>query len=168
VKTGVSLLRRLALRLMQHVAHVLPASRQEWAEAMRNELEHIDGDLGAVRWAAGCVVASYVEGGLSMDQQSGSFVAMVRKPSAFVPLVMSLAALTVVGVALITGHLLVREQDEGWAAHLWQLLMAGQLPVLAFFLIKWFPRDPQHALYVLGLQITAVLAAMAPVYLLHL
>ena len=30
--------------------------------------------------------------------------------------------------------------DEGTIAHLWQLLMAGQLPVLAFFAIKWLPR----------------------------
>ena len=31
---------------------------------------------------------------------------------------------------------LVREPDEGSIAHLWQLLMAGQLPILAYFAIK--------------------------------
>jgi hypothetical protein len=46
--------------------------------------------------------------------------------------------------------------------------MAGQLPVLAFFAVKWLPRAPKQALYVVGLQVAAVLAAMAPVYFLHL
>ncbi len=41
---------------------------------------------------------------------------------------------------LATGHGgLVREPDEGTIAHLWQLLMAGQMPFLAFFAIKWLP-----------------------------
>ena len=53
-------------------------------------------------------------------------------------------------------------------AHLWQILMGGQLPLLAFFLIKWLPRAPKAALSVLALQILAALAAMAPVYLLGL
>jgi hypothetical protein len=46
--------------------------------------------------------------------------------------------------------------------------MAGQLPVLVFFAIKWFPRAPRQTLPVLALQTTAILAALAPVYLLHL
>ena len=108
-----------------------------------------------------------------MDQQTLSFGAIVRKPSAFLPLAMSLTALAMLGGAYIfavaTGHGgLEREPDEGSIAHLWQLLMAGQLPVLAFFAIKWLPRAPRQTLYVLGLQAGAVLAAMAPVYFLNL
>jgi hypothetical protein len=105
-----------------------------------------------------------------MDQ---SFGTIVRKPSAFLPLAMSLTALALLGGAYIfslaTGHGgLVREPDEGSIAHLWQLLMAGQLPVLLFFAIKWLPRAPRQTLYVLALQAGAVLAAMAPVYFLNL
>ena len=105
-----------------------------------------------------------------MDQ---SFGTIVRKPSAFVPLAMSVIALALVGGAYIfavaTGQGgLVREPDEGAIAHLWQLLMAGQLPVLAFFAIKWLPRAPKQALCVLALQAGAVVAAMAPVYFLNL
>ena len=86
---------------------------------------------------------------------------------------MSLTALALIGGAYIfglaTGHGgLVREPDEGAIAHLWQLLMAGQLPVLAFFAIKWLPRAPRPTLYVLALQTVGVLAAMAPVFFLHL
>jgi hypothetical protein len=86
---------------------------------------------------------------------------------------MSLGALATVGVAAIYGiahgaHGIVREPDEGTAAHIWQLLMAGQMPVLLFFAVKWLPRAPQQTLFVLGLQVLAVLAAMAPVYFLGL
>ncbi|MGA2170128.1 MAG: hypothetical protein ABSG62_18175 [Terracidiphilus sp.] len=46
--------------------------------------------------------------------------------------------------------------------------MAGQLPVLAFFAIRWLPRAPKATLGVLALQAGAVLAAMAPVYYFNL
>jgi hypothetical protein len=41
--------------------------------------------------------------------------------------------------------------------------MAGQLPVLLFFAVKWLPRAFKPALGVLALQAGAVLASMAPV-----
>ena len=102
-----------------------------------------------------------------------SFGTIVRKPSAFLPLAMSLTALALLGgayiFALVTGQAgLERQQDEGAIAHLWQLLMAGQLPVLIFFAIKWLPRAPRQTLCVLALQAGAAVAAMAPVYLLNL
>lgn len=102
-----------------------------------------------------------------------SFGTIVRKPSAILPLAMSLTALALLSgayiFALATGQAgLERQQDEGSIAHLWQLLMAGQLPVLIFFAIRWVPRAPRQTLYVLALQAGAALAAMAPVYLLNL
>jgi hypothetical protein len=57
----ISLLRRLASALMAHAADIIPAARSPWGEAMKNELHQIEGDLEALTWAAGCVVASYVE-----------------------------------------------------------------------------------------------------------
>ena len=111
--------------------------------------------------------------GGNMDPNPNSFRTILKHPSAFLPLAMSLTALAVVGVAamysiLHYGHGLVREPDEGTAAHLWQLLMAGQLPVLLFFAIKWLPKAPRQTLYVLALQAGAALASMAPVYFLGL
>ena len=108
-----------------------------------------------------------------MDPNPNSFRAVLKQPSAFLPVAMSLTALAVVGLAamyniLHYGHGLVREPDEGTAAHLWQLLMAGQLPVLLFFAIKWLPRAPKQTLYVLALQAGAALASMTPVFLLGL
>jgi pimeloyl-ACP methyl ester carboxylesterase len=51
--------RRLAVKLAQHACWVLPGARSPWAAAMRRELEYIEDDPAALRWALGCVVASY-------------------------------------------------------------------------------------------------------------
>lgn len=96
-----------------------------------------------------------------------NFLTLLRKPSAFLPLGMSLAALVIVFVHIaIFGA--ARAADEGTAAHLWQFLMAGQLPIEAFFAIRWLPQAPRNALVVLTLQGVAALAALAPVYFLNL
>ena len=87
-------------------------------------------------------------------------------PSAFLPIAMSLLA-----VAVVLAHIAIfgtaRQPDEGTAAHLWQLLMAGQLPIILFFAIRWLPRAPRCALSVLAMQAAAAFSALAPVYLLH-
>lgn len=90
-------------------------------------------------------------------------VSLLKRPSALLPIAMSVAALALVlGCIAIFG--VMHETDEGTAAHLWQLLMAGQVPAVAYFLLKWFPRAPGQALRVLVLQAVAALAACAPVY----
>jgi hypothetical protein len=92
----------------------------------------------------------------------------LKRPSAWIPIAMSLAAL-----ALVLGYLAIygvgaRSGDEGATAHTWQLLMAGQLPVIAYFAIRWLPQAPRKAALVVALQVVAALAALAPVYLLRL
>ncbi len=88
---------------------------------------------------------------------------LLKRPSAVIPIAMSLAALALVlGYAVIFG--VARQADEGTAAHLWQLLMAGQLPIMAYFAIKWLPSQPGRALPVLGFQLGAAFAAMFPVW----
>jgi hypothetical protein len=93
-----------------------------------------------------------------------------RRPSAVVPIAMSVAALTLVlvNIALFGIPALRQQTDEGAAAHIFQLLMAGQMPVIAWHAIRWLWRAPQSGLMVLGAQIAAALAAVAPVYLLGL
>jgi hypothetical protein len=51
--------RRWAVKLAQHASWVLPGARSPWAEAMRRELDYIEDDAAALRWAVGCVLASY-------------------------------------------------------------------------------------------------------------
>ncbi len=88
---------------------------------------------------------------------------VLTRPSALVPVAMSAAALAIVIVyAVMFGT--ARQADEGTAAHLWQILMAGQLPVVAYFAIRWLPTAPSRALLVLALQAGAAVAALFPVW----
>jgi len=90
-------------------------------------------------------------------------VSLMKKPSGFIPMAMSLAALGVVlGHAAIYG--IVHEADEGAAAHIFQILIVAQVPIVAYFAIKWLPRATGEAVRVLALQATAVIAAFASVY----
>ena len=94
-------------------------------------------------------------------------ISIMKKPSAVLPLAMSFAALATVLVHVAMFGV-AREADEGTAAHIWQILMAAQIPIVAFFAIKWLPRTPRQALLVLALQGGAALAALAPVFFLNL
>jgi|SRR5579871_5189454 len=91
---------------------------------------------------------------------------LAQRPTAFLPIAMSLAA-----VAVIAGHIMIAgtapQADEGTAAHLWQLLMAGQLPVIGLFAIKWLARDPKMATGIITLQVMAMMIAIAPIFILH-
>jgi hypothetical protein len=104
---------------------------------------------------------------LKINQKHRSFIALVTRPSAFLPVAMSFTAL-----AVVLGHLAIygfaREVDEGATAHIWQLLMGGQMPVLGFFAIKWLPRAPKQTLLVLAFQAGSALASMAPVFYFNL
>jgi len=78
---------------------------------------------------------------------------------------MSLAAL-----AIVLFHIAIfgtaPQRDEGTEAHIFQLLVAGQVPILIFYAVKWMRRTPRTALMVIAVQLGAVVAALAPVYLL--
>jgi hypothetical protein len=95
----------------------------------------------------------------------------LKRPSAFLPLAMSVAALILVlgKVAIVgAGAAHPADEDVDATAHIFQLLIAGQVPLVAFFAIKWLPRAPRFSLPVLALQALAVIAALAPVYYFHL
>ena len=76
---------------------------------------------------------------------------------------MSLAALgLVLSHAAIFG--VVHEADEGAAAHVWQILMAGQIPFVIYFMVKWLPRRVKESMLVLALLASTWLANFAAVY----
>jgi len=141
---------------------------RRWRERYSAEFEALLETSQGWRSAANVVWSALREriittGGNPME----SFTTMMKRPSAFIPVAMSLTALAVLlGSIAIFG--VVHETDEGATAHIWQLLMAGQMPVLAFFAIKWLPRAPKPTLCVLSLQAAAALASMAPVFFLGL
>ncbi|MHB8447806.1 MAG: hypothetical protein ACYC7G_07275 [Rudaea sp.] len=91
---------------------------------------------------------------------------LFKRASAWVPLLLSFAAL-----ALVLGRLLIygaaRAPDEDAVAHLFQLLMVVQLPIVAVFAMRHLPCATWPALRVLVLQAAAGLAALAPVFYLN-
>ena len=97
-------------------------------------------------------------------------ISILKKPSAWLPIAMSFMALVMLVsyIFLFTPNGIVREKDEGVAAHLFQLLMGGQLPIIAFFLFKYLASATKQVLSILALQIMAMLLAMAPVFILNL
>jgi hypothetical protein len=84
------------------------------------------------------------------EQRDGTTGTPFRSLSGWLPLLLATAALALLGGYLVTGphppnmvvdHGVLRE-DEGTAAHLWQLLMLAQLVAIAAFLVRWVPRAP--------------------------
>jgi hypothetical protein len=150
------------------------AWRERYGEEFQELLETGRGDLGVVANSIGSALGERIfpTVGGNMDPNSNSFGMMIKRPSAFVPLTMSLIALVTVLVAVAwgigqTGHM-VRDPDEGSIAHIFQLLMTLQVPIVVFFAIKWLRRAPRQTLGVLALQAGAWLAACAPVFILNL
>ena len=90
--------------------------------------------------------------------------ALLGQPTGYLPVAMSLGALAMI-VWLVAVHGVVHQSDEGAQAHLWQLLVAGQVPLVLYFAFRWLPIAPRAALVVLGLQAAAVmLLAIAPLW----
>lgn len=95
-----------------------------------------------------------------------SILALSRQPSAFLPMAMSIAALSVVLIAIAGFGFPSPHADEGAAAHIWQLLMMCQVPDMVWFAFKWLRKAPRLTFGVLGIQLALALAALAPVYIL--
>jgi hypothetical protein len=79
---------------------------------------------------------------------------LFKQPSAWIPLVMSLVALSMIlGYVAIFG--IVHHQDEGAPARIFQFIMVAQLPIAGYFAFKWLPKRTAQALVVLALQAIA-------------
>jgi hypothetical protein len=102
-----------------------------------------------------------------------SVLALARRPSAIFPMIMSLAALLLLGSFLLLASrgvipLRAPDGDEGLAAHLWQLLMVGQLPVIVRFALRWFFQRPAQTIVILGVQAMLAFASVMPVFVMKL
>ena len=90
---------------------------------------------------------------------------LFKQPSAWIPLAMSLVALTMIlgyvamfGITNRTGG-----GDEGAPARIFQLIMLAQLPIAGYFAIKWLPKQPKQSLIVLALQAVAWIIPIATI-----
>jgi len=90
---------------------------------------------------------------------------LFRRPSGFLPVAMSSIALLLVLVHVATVGV-EPQADEGAAAHIWQLLMVAQLPLIAYFGTRWVPLALKQGLIVLATQLALALMATMPVLLL--
>ncbi len=93
---------------------------------------------------------------------------LIKKPSAWIPIALSLAVLTTMLISFSITGIPTRQSDEGTAAHLFQIWLVLEGLMIGYFALKWFTREPRQAIWLLVLQVTAVLAACAPVYYLGL
>jgi hypothetical protein len=86
-----------------------------------------------------------------------------KKASAWIPVVMSLGALALV-VIQIAMHGVQPQHDEGALAHLWQLLVLAQLPIIGLFVFRWMRPYPSRSVPVLATQLVALATALVPVH----
>lgn len=96
------------------------------------------------------------------ESMKSEFLSLIKQPSAWIPLVMSLAALTLLlGYVAVFG--IVQQEDEESPARIFQLIMTAQLPIAAYFAFKWLPKRPIQSLIVLALQAVAWIVPIATV-----
>lgn len=103
----------------------------------------------------------------AMCTTGGTLFTLARRPSAAAPIVMSIGALGAVLVSIgISGSR--PRADEDAFAHIWQLLIAGQLPILGWFAVQWLRKSPAYGLRIAGVQLVAFAAAILPVWFMGL
>lgn len=86
---------------------------------------------------------------------------LLKKPTAWFPFAMSASALMLVlGYVALFG-VQESQEDEGIAARIFQLLLAGQLPVMIAFALTYLPQMPKQAVQILAFQIIAALIPFA-------
>lgn len=80
---------------------------------------------------------------------------LLRKPSAWLPLVLSLSALLFIlaYVATFGVQAPAAQQDEGTPARIFQLLMVVQLPMMLYFGLRWLPQQPRQTALILVAQV---------------
>lgn len=93
---------------------------------------------------------------------------IIKRPSAWLPVMLSLTVLVMwlAGIAMFGPP--VREPDEGTAAHLFQIWLVLEVLMVGYFVIRWLPQSPKPALAVMAIQFAAALAASAPVFYFNL
>lgn len=88
------------------------------------------------------------------------FLEVLKTPGALAPLALSAAAFALIAVVTTTQVGVSPDGDEGAPAHLFQLLVLLQVPIIVWFAVSWLPKRPAAAGIILGLQVLAVAAAV--------
>ncbi len=86
---------------------------------------------------------------------------LIKRPSAWIPVLIPLVFFIYIIIS-ITFFALVRENDEGTLAHLFQLWLVLEPFLLGFFTFKWFSKLRKQTLVILMIQIVV---AFLPIYM---
>lgn len=92
---------------------------------------------------------------------------LIRKPSAWIPILLSLAMLAIIGMYLAKIIPPDPTGDEGLGAHLFQFWLVLESMMIPFFVIRSLPKAGKQVLPILVIQITLVLVVCAPVFINH-
>ena len=98
------------------------------------------------------------------DLNDYTMYSLLKKPSAWVPVALSLGVLAAMLFCIAVFGVPAHEKDEGVGAHLFQMWLVVEAVMIAFFAIKWLPQKPKQAISILAIQTIAVLAACFPVF----
>ncbi len=93
---------------------------------------------------------------------------LLKKPTAWIPIALSFAVITMWVVSLSFSGAPQHEPDEGTAAHLFQIWLVLEIFLIGLFSVMWLPKMPKQALIIVAIQIIFVLAGCAPVRYFHL
>jgi len=79
---------------------------------------------------------------------------LLRRPVAWAPVAMSIAALTLVlGYVVLVGPDVQPAHDDRAPARQFQLILLAQGLTIALFAIRWLPRAPRPTALILALQL---------------
>ena len=93
---------------------------------------------------------------------------LLRKPSAWMPMVGSVAALGLILAYVATvGVSAAPSPDEGAPARIFQFVMVGVAAAIAYFAVRWLPVAPKAATAVLALQVALAALPIITILLLE-
>ena len=89
---------------------------------------------------------------------------LIRKPSAWLPMAISLVVMTsILGYVAVATFGVVPDDGSRIFSMYFQWLTLAQAPIVVFFAIKWLPRQPKQAALILALQVIAAVISIAPI-----
>ncbi len=94
-------------------------------------------------------------------------IPLLKKPSAWIPIAIPLIFFAYIVIVISTVGI-VREEDEGTGAHLFQIWLVLEPFMLGYFAFKYVLHARKEALRILGLQIAAALLPISVVFSLGL
>jgi hypothetical protein len=141
-----------------------PAMEQLFGDLYRERLAAGRGALSVTSWLLLETGVGILRENLAVMRMS----LMIRKPTAWLPIVLPVAILAFVLAYLAAYGRGSRTADEGAPAHIFQLWAVLQALAVVVFAVKWLRRAPRAATTILALQVASTAIPLAVVFALGL